>query len=220
MDYMSTDNLQSVALFPIPECVVFPGMVFPLHVFEPRYRNMIRHCIRESIPVAICHTQKTLHEVEPAKSKEEALSKNQDTFKPYPIFSAGRCELVSTTDDGRLLVNVYIDRRLEFVEEEQTLPFVIAKCKPLLDQIMSDENATQAELLKDKIIHRLIALSGGDEDLSNKLNSDLWQKKTPQAFSFKVFSLIRLHADVQQSILENRNPLVRLNTILKVLNNE
>ncbi len=33
-------------LFPL-DTVLFPGMVLPLHIFEPRYREMINHCIDE-----------------------------------------------------------------------------------------------------------------------------------------------------------------------------
>ena len=30
-----------IALFPIPDLVAFPGAMVPLHVFEPRYREML-----------------------------------------------------------------------------------------------------------------------------------------------------------------------------------
>jgi Lon protease-like protein len=35
-----------VPLFPLG-VVLFPGMMLPLHIFEPRYRDMVRHCIDE-----------------------------------------------------------------------------------------------------------------------------------------------------------------------------
>lgn len=33
-------ELQDVAVFPLPEVVLFPGAPLPLHIFEPRYRKM------------------------------------------------------------------------------------------------------------------------------------------------------------------------------------
>ena len=33
--------LEQVPLFPLPKIVHFPGTLLPLHVFEPRYRQMI-----------------------------------------------------------------------------------------------------------------------------------------------------------------------------------
>ena len=215
---MDTTNLEKIALFPIPDCVVFPGMVFPLHVFEPRYRAMVTQCIEQRMPLAICHTEKVIHEVAPMQDPKEALTRNQDTYKPVDIFSAGLCELVSTTGDGRLLVNVHIDRRLQFIEDSQTLPFKIAHCRPYLDTIMSHEQAAEGAVIKDKIIHRLIAFSGGEPSVVERLESPQWADKSAQDFSFDVFSIIQLDSHIQQAILEDRSALSRLKQVLSVLN--
>lgn len=36
----------ALPLFPLPNVVLFPGMALPLHVFEPRYRAMVRDAAR------------------------------------------------------------------------------------------------------------------------------------------------------------------------------
>jgi uncharacterized protein len=36
---------REIALFPLPNCVLFPGVVQPLHIFEPRYRAMMRDVV-------------------------------------------------------------------------------------------------------------------------------------------------------------------------------
>ena len=33
--------LQHIPVFPLPDTVLFPGIVLPLHIFEPRYRDMV-----------------------------------------------------------------------------------------------------------------------------------------------------------------------------------
>ena len=35
-----------VPLFPLPNAVLFPGVPLPLHIFEPRYRDMVRDAER------------------------------------------------------------------------------------------------------------------------------------------------------------------------------
>jgi Lon protease-like protein len=35
-----------IPLFPLPNVVLFPGMPLPLHVFEPRYRAMVRDAVK------------------------------------------------------------------------------------------------------------------------------------------------------------------------------
>lgn len=37
--------LSAIPIFPLPQVVLFPQAVLPLHVFEPRYRAMIRDCL-------------------------------------------------------------------------------------------------------------------------------------------------------------------------------
>ena len=36
------EALDELPLFPLPQVALFPGATLPLHVFEPRYRTMIR----------------------------------------------------------------------------------------------------------------------------------------------------------------------------------
>jgi Lon protease-like protein len=38
-------TLAALPLFPLPNCVLLPGGLLPLHVFEPRYREMTRECL-------------------------------------------------------------------------------------------------------------------------------------------------------------------------------
>lgn len=42
------DFSREFPLFPLPNCVLFPGVVQPLHLFEPRYRAMMRAALGES----------------------------------------------------------------------------------------------------------------------------------------------------------------------------
>lgn len=45
--------LGALPLFPLPQAVLFPGAVLPLHVFEPRYKAMIRDCLATHRALAI-----------------------------------------------------------------------------------------------------------------------------------------------------------------------
>src|SRR2546423_8680207 len=39
------DALAALPIFPLPNCVLLPGGLLPLHVFEPRYRDLTRDCL-------------------------------------------------------------------------------------------------------------------------------------------------------------------------------
>lgn len=43
---LPVDWLQDLAVFPLPRVVFFPGTSLPLHIFEPRYRALMRDCLR------------------------------------------------------------------------------------------------------------------------------------------------------------------------------
>lgn len=47
------DALDRLPIFPLPEVVLFPEAVLPLHVFEPRYRTMLRDCLRTHGAMAV-----------------------------------------------------------------------------------------------------------------------------------------------------------------------
>lgn len=45
-------SVVELALFPL-NTVLFPGQVLPLHIFEERYRLMIRRCLAEDLPFGV-----------------------------------------------------------------------------------------------------------------------------------------------------------------------
>ncbi|MEM1347724.1 MAG: LON peptidase substrate-binding domain-containing protein, partial [Myxococcota bacterium] len=47
------EHLEHLALFPLPGAVFFPGTMLPLHVFEPRYRQMTAEAIEDGTPIAV-----------------------------------------------------------------------------------------------------------------------------------------------------------------------
>ncbi len=52
-DEIPRSALHDLPLFPLPDVVLFPGAVLPLHVFEPRYREMTRDVLAGSRLLAI-----------------------------------------------------------------------------------------------------------------------------------------------------------------------
>ena len=208
-----------VALFPIPECVSFPGTIFPLHVFEPRYRAMVQYCIEHDMPMGVCHTQKVVHPARQQQSIEEALRTNQATYKPYPVFSAGRCELVKTLEDGRMLINVHITERYRTVEVRQALPFSIYGCEVYRDRSLDADAMEKAKLLQQKILRRLLAITMKNKTAQYMLMSDEWQNKDVIAFSFELMGIVQMNAESKQRILELQSPVDRLERVLAFLNN-
>ncbi len=74
-------------LFPL-NLVLFPGMVLPLHIFEPRYRAMINYCIEEKRPFGVVLIDENEH--------------GRGDVAPYRVGTAARIERVEKLEDGRM----------------------------------------------------------------------------------------------------------------------
>jgi len=55
METISIKNrqLERLPIFPLPNTVLFPNTLLPLHIFEPRYRMMARDLIESEGPVMV-----------------------------------------------------------------------------------------------------------------------------------------------------------------------
>lgn len=210
--------MHDVALFPIPNSVNFPWVPCPLHVFEPRYRQMVRHCIDENMLMGVCHTEKVLHRNQREQTIEEALNSNQATYKPLGIFSAGPVQLLEELDDGRMLIQVDNALRLQLVEEKRTLPFSIWSCEELLDQVCSPEAERALEQSQAKILNRLLAITHANEHMQQMLKSAHWQAMPAHKFSFAVAGLLGMPPDTSQALLEMTSAQQRLDTVLEMIN--
>lgn len=210
--------MTEVALFPIPECVAFPGMTMPLHVFEPRYRAMVHHCVAYDLPIAVCHTDKMLRPSKSDQTTADALQTNQATYKPCTIFSAGRCEILQTLADGRMAIAIHVNQRLQRLSEIQSLPFTIARCEPYDDKPMDEAEYKQALMTQEKIMVRLRTIMHKVEQANDILSDERWINMDVRAFSFEIFGLLRMPADVMQSVLEMQDVNQRLHMLLDCLN--
>lgn len=99
-DLLQTEVID-LPLFPL-NLVLFPGQVQQLHIFEPRYREMINYCIDHNHPFGIVLI----------KESENVAGKTV----PYNIGTAAQIKAVQRLDDGRMVITTlgtnrfYIDK--------------------------------------------------------------------------------------------------------------
>lgn len=90
-------------LFPL-DVVLFPGAPLPLHIFEPRYREMIGECIEQKLPFGM------------VRAGENSLAEIG--------CSAVILEVLKKYDDGRLDIHTEGRRRFEIVRVNQERAFL------------------------------------------------------------------------------------------------
>jgi Lon protease-like protein len=138
-------DLFEIAVFPLPNVVLFPEMSLPLHIFENRYKDMIQDALDQENPIAVSFLD-----------RENNLKK---------ICSAGLLELLNLYPDGRMDVLVKADQKLEIVKITQKKPYLKAKVRRLKDTsyqsaLKEEESLKELELLAK----RWVFLSPSIED--------------------------------------------------------
>ncbi|WP_129793484.1 LON peptidase substrate-binding domain-containing protein [Sphingosinicella sp. CPCC 101087] len=107
--------LLRVPIFPLPGALLFPRSQLPLHIFEPRYRAMVRDALASDRLIAM---------VQP---KEVAAAEGAAADRPPPLFQIGcigRISACDELDDGRF--NIVLEGLSRFRiarEAEVTTPY-------------------------------------------------------------------------------------------------
>jgi Lon protease-like protein len=133
-----------IPLFPL-DVVLFPGTPLPLHIFEPRYKEMIAECLSEQRTFGVVRV------VEQGLAEVGCTAEIITVVKEYPD---GRLDLVT---EGR--------QRFELVRVNQERSFLQAEVL-----LIHDEPGTppQADTLRAIQLHsELLAIAGAKQDLSD-----------------------------------------------------
>lgn len=96
---------RSLRLFPLPGAVLMPGAAMPLHVFEPRYRQLVKDCLAGDGILAIPQIRAG---EEPAHLGRPGL---------YPYAGVGRIAAHQELPDGRYNIVVEPVGRVRILQE-------------------------------------------------------------------------------------------------------
>jgi len=130
-------------LFPL-DVVLFPGTPLPLHIFEPRYKEMIGECLSQH------RTFGVVRAVEQGLAEVGCTAEVITVVKEYP--------------DGRLDIVTEGRRRFEVVRVNQERSFLQAEIL-----MIDDEPGTplQADTSRAVQLHsELLAIAGAKQDIS------------------------------------------------------
>jgi uncharacterized protein len=137
------DFVALLPLFPL-ELVLLPGTPLPLHIFEPRYKEMIRECISEEAPFGVVRA------FEEGIAEVGCTAEIITVTKEYPD---GRMDLIC---EGR--------KRFEVIEVNRDRSFLQAEVLIVPDD---PEAAAQEERVKAVQLHlEILSLAGAVQDLS------------------------------------------------------
>jgi len=194
-------GVSELPLFPLP-VVLFPGVPLPLHIFEPRYREMLSD-------IRVGNSFFGL-------SYFDSSALNTDVPPTGHIGCVAEVTEVQELPDGRsnvLTIGLIRYRVEEFVETEA--PYLMARVSFLEDQEEDDELLSERSREVAETFTRIAVAVRilNDERASLPDISDT----EPQRLSFLVAAAMEIEADVKQELLELRSTSERLRRLRDLL---
>jgi len=193
-------------LFPLG-AVLFPGALMPLHIFEPRYRLLIRRCLERQRPFGI------------------VLIRNGpevgDGAEPYDVGTEAKIVAQSPLPDGRSYIVTRGERR--FAVES-----VIADAEPYLmgqvrylDEPEGDRAVDRAGVAREALGAYLLAVVAVTEDArGERAFADDLRNAPPSDLAYRIAGSLAVDAPQQQALLELETASARLEEETRILNRE
>jgi Lon protease-like protein len=194
------DTLANLPIFPLPNCVLLPGGLLPLHVFEPRYRELTRDCLAGHHYMGIARLRRGF----------EATTYGRPPV--YERFGVGKIICSEELPDGRFALLLRGVARVELAREldtERAYRMVEAK---ILSDITHDQNDAldhHRELVKlcDRLAEVIEAGGAQLRDLVRAFES-------PGMCADAIAAALVMDADARQELLDAVDPMVRIQRTL------
>jgi Lon protease-like protein len=205
-------------VFPL-STVLFPGLVLPLHIFEERYRSLVRELVSQ--------TSEEPHEfgVVTLRHGSEVASELGDdpAGDPSPIAAADLYDVGCTAElrhvtelpDGRFDIMTVGRRRFTVLSVEQgTTPYLTAQVRWLPEE---DAPSEAAHLLAPRVLtafRTYLELLRPNSEALDQVPDD------PTVLSHLVAATAQLTVEERQLLLAMPDTASRLRTELRLLNRE
>jgi len=128
-------------VFPHPGVFLFPGRLLPLHIFEPRYRQMIEDLLDKQGLLIISGIQ-VGHESEALESPPF-----------YEIGGLGEIVGHNHLEDGRFLVTLHGKKRVRVREVESDKPYRLVEYEEIQESQPTGEGAVATTIALREAIH-------------------------------------------------------------------
>ncbi len=190
-------------LFPLPNLVLFPHVILPLHIFEPRYRQMTRDALDGDQLV-------TMVQIRPTAAGTIGA-------EPVPLVEVGCVGKIVQHErlpDGRFNILLLGCKRVRLLEETPSPKlYRIARARVMEDQDWPEAPESRRAELVTLALAMLQPGGKPDAELSQLLQSDL-----PLGMLADIIGhALELPAFVKQSLLDEVRVEVRVTHLLAIL---
>jgi Lon protease-like protein len=192
---------QWLPLFPL-NVVLFPHMPLPLHIFEPRYRQMIAECLEEGHSFGVVAIR-------------EGAETGQAT--PHDIGTLAKIIRIERLEDGRMNLLVSGASRFEIVSTDRDRPYLRGQIRIIPedgDDLEATARLTEETALAFRRYSNLVRALVGQEPQEPEPPME------PELLSYLIAAALNLQVPEKQALLAQRRTDERLSLELRILRKE
>lgn len=189
-----------IPLFPL-NVVLFPGMTLPLHIFEPRYQQMIRACLEADKLFGVCLIRSGAEVGGPAD----------------PHLIGTTCEILSAVPlgEGRLNLATVGRERFRVLRTFQEQPYLEAEIELLPEHVDAGLEPLTGRVREAAVAYIAALLAAGGEKAP-----EIQLPEDPVVLSYLVGAVLQVPLPVRQELLEQGFTADRLRLQLALLESE
>jgi Lon protease-like protein len=187
-------------LFPLPGVVLFPNVFLPLHVFEPRYREMVADAIAGDRVVGMVLLK-------------EGWKHDYEGRPPvYPIGCSGVITHCEQLENGRYNIILRGVERFRILQEDHTRAYRRAEVEPLIEG-SSDEH-TRAALRRQRSKLEVLLASSREPSASDPRS---WSAMSDADLVHALAQYLDLEPIEKQALLERDSVTYRAESLVELL---
>jgi Lon protease-like protein len=194
----------AVPVMPLPGVLLFPNALLPLHIFEPRFRQMLARALDDDRMLCVALI----------KPERQQWRTSADFC---PISTVGLIRACVGRSDGTSDLILQGIRRVKFSDFEQESPFPIARIKPLKTRTRP---TVETDALAAKVVEFYTRLKSNERALPKKIDRYLGEMSDPEMLADLIASTFVSGAIRRQQLLEELDLNQRLRLLIQYLREE
>jgi Lon protease-like protein len=193
-------------LFPL-EAVLFPGALMPLHIFEPRYRLLLRRSMEHRQPFGIVLIR--------------SGSEVGGSAEPYDVGTEALVVAESALPDGRSYIVTRGERRFAIDELLPDLePYLVGRVRFLTEPAGADAPLHATEALDALGAYLLAVLAVTEDGRADRALADELQGAAPVDVAYRIAGSLAIDPVERQALLEIATASERLTEETRILRRE
>ena len=198
-------------ILPLPNIVMFPNTIIPMLIAEPSYVTMIKDCLITDQSIGISMA-------EPLRNVKGEIN-DPPRYSPQRIATMGKPVLLEENEDGSIKILVKGEKRIELLQVEQNIPYLIYRVRTLPDTRETGPLAfesPQIERLKDLLNNWV------DDTIQDSLERESFYQTLESIHHIIDYLSMFMVGDrhVRQLLLENRSLHERIQMLSSLLRGE